>query len=229
MVTAAWDTSNLVALYKDGKQCTSCCGPLFEYETEPGLCCPGFGEDSTPSQYTVKLVGVVDCPVSGASAVNGVWVLDLVECGTPAEEWGCQWRYEAGGLLITFSRAHIISCAEVGVTAWFESSGQKSAFSSLDRYTFTTGYCDIVSNRWLNCTAPRYGKFGTAQFWPGAWPTWAISTAYTTGDMRQNGINVYVCIQPHISAAINEPGVGANWNAFWNVSDPCGDANVGCS
>lgn len=25
MVTAAWDTSNLVALYKDGKQCTSCC------------------------------------------------------------------------------------------------------------------------------------------------------------------------------------------------------------
>lgn len=25
MVTAAWNTSNLVALYKDGKQCTTCC------------------------------------------------------------------------------------------------------------------------------------------------------------------------------------------------------------
>lgn len=38
MVTAAWDTSNLVALYNNGKQCTSCCNTI------PAVCefCVGF-------------------------------------------------------------------------------------------------------------------------------------------------------------------------------------------
>jgi len=39
MVTAAWDTSNLVALYRDGVQCTSCCTEFVPGSPPTDCCC----------------------------------------------------------------------------------------------------------------------------------------------------------------------------------------------
>jgi len=241
MVTAAWDTSNLVALYKDGLQCTSCCGVTPPYPTEPDLCCPGFGTGLTPSQYTVKIEGVVDCPgfAGDATLVNGTWVLDLNDCAEPVEEPSCTWSYieaeEDGSVKITIHRLKTTGCTEIYVTGWIWRFlngfwGWIPVFSSLDGYTHTTGWCDTVDSRWLACGGflSLEGYSGTAKFWPGGWPQWVITTTYFVNDLVENGADIYECLVEHVASALNEPGSGVDWMSYWQVADPCGDENVAC-
>ncbi len=229
MVTAAWDTSGLVALYKDGVQCTSCCFEGYE----PGFCCPGFPENGTPSNYTVELIGVVDCGGSPA-AVNGRWTLDLIECEPLpwGDDSGCIWLYKEaeseGNVWINLRRSRTLGCDEVAVNGFQWASGAwRIMFIKSSGYTQTTGWCDIVNNP-LTCSGGRSGKLGTAQFWPLTWPQWVIATAYSSGNRALNNSEIYDCNVAHVSASINEPGVGADWASFWSVGDPCGDANVAC-
>ncbi len=214
------------------KLCSNCCVSGPPYPTEPDICCPGWGENLTPSQYTVKIEDVVDCPFAGAVAVNGTWVLELIECGTPAEEWGCTWQYkeaeEVGNVWVVIVRNHSIACATIQLTAFFWNNGWKVSFFQNASYTKTTGFCDTLANNQVICDGLRWGRFGQATFWPGDWPAWIITTGYNLDDRVENNDVLYVCIVPHTAAASNEPGVGVDWTDVWEVSDPCGDANVAC-
>lgn len=44
---------------------------------------------------------------------------------------------------------------------------------------------------------------------------WATATSYTAGDPRVSNGARYVCHTTHTSAATTEPGVGENWQAYW--------------
>ena len=236
MTHIAWDESNLVVLYNEAtkKVCDGCC------TYAPDLCCPGFGDGGTPLQYTVEIEGVTDCagaPTGYQTAVNGVWVLDLVECAEEEEEPSCQWVYkeaeEDGNVWISFHRAHTIGCAEIGVSAfvWYNGSW-RSVFSSLDRYRHGSGWCDNVDNRWVSCVLGRYGKNGTADFWPLGWPQWVEEPApfeYFVDNRVTNNNVVYTCSTQHEPETEDaEPGVGGSWPAFWDLSDPCGNAMEDC-
>lgn len=48
--------------------------------------------------------------------------------------------------------------------------------------------------------------------WEGAWVT---DTAYKKSDQVGNGGDLFLCMTAHTSAALNEPGVGANWQTVW--------------
>lgn len=56
---------------------------------------------------------------------------------------------------------------------------------------------------------------------PGPGPVWrsdwVISTSYVVGDLVANNNVVYICILAHTSAALDEPGVGANTATYWEV------------
>ena len=75
----ARNSSTLRLISKNGKLCTKCCGPPPGYE--PDLCCPGFGDNQTPTFYTAHIEGVEDCPVRSGDGtqVNGAWKLELTE------------------------------------------------------------------------------------------------------------------------------------------------------
>lgn len=225
MVTAAWDTSNLVALYRNGVQCTTCCYEGYE----PGICCPGFAENSTPSIYTAEIVGVQDCPVAGASILNGLWELAITGCTEGGEEPDCHWVLQNDSVWITFNRAHIGACAALSFSAlWKDGENWRAGFDDSLSYTQATGICATFTNAFLNCTAPRFGKFGTARVWPLAWPQWITLTTYFIGDKVYNDSEIYDCTADHVAIAGNEPGTGGDWEEFWEVGDPCGDANVAC-
>ena len=49
--------------------------------------------------------------------------------------------------------------------------------------------------------------------------SWIIGTDYVFGNLVNNLGIVYECIQDNTAAAINEPGVGANYTDFWIVRD----------
>jgi len=57
-------------------------------------------------------------------------------------------------------------------------------------------------------------------YWAGAW---AVSTDYTKGQGVENDGSTYVCILAHTSSAIDEPGVGANWEIYWDLIASKGD------
>ena len=169
MVKARWDSSNLVVLEdSSGLACVNCCGAV------PGVCCPGFTEDETPSVYNVTISGVEDCPAPGdATVVNGTWELSLIECQSLPwpEEPGCQWEYKEaevnGNVWIAFVRTRYFSCTVVYVSAlYWEGVDWRSALSSADGYTHSTGFCDTVNNRWLTCVGSRRGINGSATFSP---------------------------------------------------------------
>ncbi len=47
---------------------------------------------------------------------------------------------------------------------------------------------------------------------------WVITTVYAHDDLRQHGGVDYRCIDPHTATAVNEPGVGVDWEDFWEVT-----------
>lgn len=51
--------------------------------------------------------------------------------------------------------------------------------------------------------------------WPNSGAAWSLSTVYTTGDCVLNGGAYYYARQDHTAASTDEPGVGANTDAFW--------------
>lgn len=226
MVLAAYDTSNLVALYNNGVQCTSCCS------FEPGLCCPGFGADSTPSFYTAVIEGVVDCPghPGDATIVNGTWQLPLIECEDFPfpEEPGCTWQIKNDSVWIAVVRNRTLApCAEVSLSALIKDAGNyHGVFFDQKSYTISTGWCSDFTNDLTDCTT--YGKDGTAKIWPLSWPAWVTATVYSVGDQVNHGGALYECTVDHISGVANEPGVGIDWAIYWDVGDPCGAANVAC-
>lgn len=46
--------------------------------------------------------------------------------------------------------------------------------------------------------------------------SWASGESLQIGDVRLN-TGAYFCIADHLSAAANEPGVGANWQTYWKA------------
>ncbi len=153
------DSSSLkLLLGVSGLLCTTCCG------RQEDMCCPGWGPGNTPTVYNVTISGVQDCPVAGATTVNGTWPCTLVECSDfEGEEFGCSWKYEDGSVKVELVRIRLRSLnTDVDVTANFKDGiNWRSAFDAKDRYTWTTGQCPSGDNNWVNCAPPRYGKFGS--------------------------------------------------------------------
>ena len=58
------------------------------------------------------------------------------------------------------------------------------------------------------------GPPGGVTQWTGAWQT---ATGYTTGQAVSNGGTTYVSIVNHTSGAASEPGVGVDWEDFWQL------------
>jgi hypothetical protein len=56
------------------------------------------------------------------------------------------------------------------------------------------------------------GDPGGVTAWEGPWVT---STVYTIGQAVSQGGSSYVAITDHTSAALTQPGVGANWETAW--------------
>ena len=52
---------------------------------------------------------------------------------------------------------------------------------------------------------------------------WLITTPYVVDDLVADGGVDYVCIQGHTSTAADQPGVGANWEDYWEVLDSTSD------
>lgn len=46
---------------------------------------------------------------------------------------------------------------------------------------------------------------------------WVLGTAYAENDGLLNGISTYRCISAHTATADDEPGVGINWETYWEV------------
>ncbi|MCP4381412.1 MAG: hypothetical protein GY798_08345, partial [Hyphomicrobiales bacterium] len=63
------------------------------------------------------------------------------------------------------------------------------------------------------------GADGTGLVWQGAWLS---STTYAVLDAVENDGSSYVCKLAHTAAAANEPGVGASWSTYWDLSAQAG-------
>lgn len=64
------------------------------------------------------------------------------------------------------------------------------------------------------------GPPGGVTAWQGQWQgsaatAWADSVGYTVGDIVENGGTFYRATVTHVSGALTEPGVGANWMTVW--------------
>jgi microcystin-dependent protein len=46
---------------------------------------------------------------------------------------------------------------------------------------------------------------------------WALATIYILNDLVASGGSVYRCTSGHTSAALTQPGVGANWATVWSI------------
>ena len=46
---------------------------------------------------------------------------------------------------------------------------------------------------------------------------WLDGTTYVINDLVQNNGNVYICTAGHSADSTNEPGVGINWNLYWDL------------
>ncbi len=207
-----------------------CCLGLFEC----GECCPGFGEDSTPSQYTVIISDIEDCPgfPSDATSVNGTWTLDLVECEPLPwpEEPGCTWEYKEAesnnNVWIVLVRNHTIGCATITVSAFVYYDGNwRGVYQKIGSYIHASGWCGTIAQTGT-CASFRQGINGTASFEPANMPAWVIGKNYIIITSKTtNGGNLYVCILSHTSEASNEPGIGGSWETYWSL---CEDMNVSC-
>jgi len=51
--------------------------------------------------------------------------------------------------------------------------------------------------------------------------TWSISTKYYVGQVAQDSSSTeYLCLETHTSSSSDEPGVGANWEDYWELYSP---------
>jgi hypothetical protein len=70
------------------------------------------------------------------------------------------------------------------------------------------------------------GPPGGVTSWTGQWAT---STGYTTGQSVSNNGSSYVAVVDHTSGAASEPGVGANWEDFWQLlSEHAQSSSIEC-
>lgn len=87
----------------------------------------------------------------------------------------------------------------------------------------TNGPVDGQSNAyWAIAT-----KKGEAFKWKGPWTS---GSSYTPNDAVESGGSTYICKTAHTSSSSDEPGVGANWSTYWDLSaqkgaDGTGDVN----
>ncbi len=70
MVEAAWDTSNLAALTKDGVQCETCCAPLPDPNTMPSEC--GDCAVTQPLALRLSFSGFTDANPTVCTFAGGV-------------------------------------------------------------------------------------------------------------------------------------------------------------
>ena len=55
---------------------------------------------------------------------------------------------------------------------------------------------------------------------------WAITTIYPGGETVESGGVDYVCLASHTSAALTEPGTGAEWEDYWYALAAAGDVST---
>ncbi len=56
---------------------------------------------------------------------------------------------------------------------------------------------------------------------------WQASASYKLAeDVMDSGFNWYTCIKTHTSSAADEPGVGANWQTYWEVYEEPDNTNT---
>ncbi len=226
MVTAAYDTSNLVALYKDGLQCETCCTPPGGWASDDCLCfidgsgspCgqnPDFdewppfgGPGKTPGVYTITIDGYSTCPTpknSPAPDLNGVWGLPYL-----AHANDCQWFLSTsiGGITVTFQ---LLLCRTGGGV--FGLSIQAPG-ETLFRHDLNANPCDIVmdnaANFFAGCGNPGdHSGFGGIVSWrPGTIPAWDSGTGYVIGDMVAHEGVFYQCTADNTN---QEPPNVAYW------------------
>lgn len=217
MVAAAWDTSNLVALYKDGLQCTSCCTefcpgtdtcyiePNSRYcETEDWDAWPPYGgPGKAPVSMTVAITGVIDCECEDCPdpQVNGVHILPRVNC---SDGYSCFEKiYTVGGKQIVIS---LVLCDLFRYIPQFLIA--MSDYHTLFRYDIPTP-CKIIENDAPNffqgCYVPHWPDYypcaaaykGTVSWRPGEIPAWDECTDYDVGDIVAHEGTFYICIQAH--------------------------------
>lgn len=83
---------------------------------------------------------------------------------------------------------------------------------------------DILNAGTINATALNIGGTPAAGFdWEGDWTT---STAYIVHDAVSNNGSMYVCKSAHTSSASTEPGTGASWATYWDLSVSKGDTGA---
>jgi hypothetical protein len=83
--------------------------------------------------------------------------------------------------------------------------------------------CGSGSNESNGCDYAAWGTGGTVKWFPYMDDDWELDRLYNIGAYVVNGHEFYECIATHISAASNEPGVGANWTTYWEIAS-CPDA-----
>ena len=63
------------------------------------------------------------------------------------------------------------------------------------------------------------GPQGVGIVWEGPW---LITTSYDALDMVSNGYSTYICVAAHVASADEEPGVGVDWDDYWDVTSLSG-------
>ena len=88
MVTAAWDSSNLVALYRDGVQCETCCSEFVEGEGgNPPLDCCCFLDPDTPAWDGVTTFSAGDLVESGGATYESLQDTNLNHAVGDGDWW----------------------------------------------------------------------------------------------------------------------------------------------
>ena len=232
MVTAAWDTSNLVALYKDGKQCVTCCAPPGGWSDFDVGCfidgsgvptCgsnpdldewpPFGGPGKTPAIYTITIDGYILCdpPLnSPAPDINGVWHLPIENCSWPLGEACWVLHTTIGGINVTFD---LQLCNSFTFIPTINISAPGETLFYRDIVQHCNIVADNVSNFFVGCGIPgsRSGGGGVISWRPGQIAEWDNSTAYVIGDKVAHEAVFYICTADHTN---QEPPNAGYWDVI---------------
>lgn len=152
--------------------------------------------------FASDFVLIVDLPLPYVELAYfttlGEW--KLVDYAVPTGADGTEWHVGAGA-----------PSGALGVDEDFYLNSTNG-----DVYKKASGSWSVVDNL--------TGPAGAAMDWTGPWVT---ETTYTTGQGTANGGSSYICTADHTSAALTEPGVGANWQTVWDLMAAQGSAGAG--
>jgi hypothetical protein len=224
-----------------GALCRECCTGLSEYLDEE-FCCYCFPAFQTPRYFSLTIAGVQDCTVFedyNGSKVNGTWLLEHKTCdpaNPTADGYGCRWEYDDGDVMIYASQDGGLRAGTMEIRAFTK----ETRLSIPDVLMYAAGFgtpgcqtlCDMaMCNSGIdsyyglgNCSLlsfgkPRYSGYGGVANWKaGKYELWVLGKNYVVDKkVSKGGDNLYYdCIKNHYSQPVNEPGVGVDWEEFWN-------------